>query len=59
MAYGERLMVDKCVAFLMNVKNPHNRQLMETVFRIWATDAVNQNMSFYLLNGAVSAAASA
>lgn len=54
MAYGERLMVEACVRFLGTIKNEANKKVMETVFRIFAIDAVKRELGFYLINGAVS-----
>jgi hypothetical protein len=54
MAYGERLMIEACINFLANVKSDANKKIMESVFRIFAIDAVKRELGFYLINGAVS-----
>jgi Acyl-CoA oxidase len=58
MAYGERHMIEQCLAFLPRVKNAANKKLMELVFRIQAIDTINHDASFYLLKGAISVPAS-
>ena len=54
MAYGERLAIEQCIEFLSKVKNPENKKLMETVFRVFAIDAVIHDLGFYLISGAVN-----
>jgi hypothetical protein len=57
MAYGERHMIEQCIAFLPRVKNAENRQLMELVFRIYAVDAAIRDQAFYLMTDAISTTA--
>lgn len=54
MAYGERIMIEACINFWEKVKNDANKKMIESVFRIFAIDAVKRELGFYLINGAVS-----
>jgi hypothetical protein len=54
MSYGERYAIESCLTFLTRVQNVENKKLMETVFRIFAIDAVVRDLGFYVLNGAIN-----
>jgi hypothetical protein len=54
MAYGERIAIESCHSFLTRVQSAENKELMTTVFRIFAIDAVIRDLGFYLLNGAIN-----
>jgi hypothetical protein len=54
MAYGERLAIEQCLSFLTRVQKAANKELMTTVFRIFAVDVVIRDLGFYLLNGAIN-----
>lgn len=58
LAYGERNTIEACLVFLGKLKNAENVKVMTTAFRVFAIDIVKRDLGFYLVQGAVSRAAS-
>ena len=52
-AYGERRMLDSCIDFLASIQKPHDRKVMDAVFRVFALDAVKRDLSFYIREKAI------
>ena len=57
MAYGERITVEQCGEGLSKMKNNENKKVLETVFRVFAIDALQKDLGFFLKQKAVNSIA--
>lgn len=54
-SYGERQTMDYCISVLRNqIKCPHNKKIMALVFRLFGTECIFRDLSFYMIQGVVS-----
>ena len=57
-AYGERQTLEYCMLVLSTkIHNTANKDIMSKVFRLFAADCINRDLSFYMMHGVVSQAA--
>jgi hypothetical protein len=54
MAFGERNTIESCIQKINGLKNSENKRVLELVVRLFAVDVILRDLSFYLLNGAIS-----
>jgi hypothetical protein len=58
MAYGERSCLEYCISTLGEIKNKTNNEIMTNVFKLFAADIIDRDLSFYILSGVVNPQAS-
>ena len=54
MAYGERKTIEQCSESLSKIKNNENKKVLEIVFQVFAIDALQKDLGFFLKEKAVS-----
>lgn len=59
MAYGERITIEACTAFLQKLKNAENKRVMTIAFQIFAIDVVKNDLGFFMARGAINKTAAA
>lgn len=52
--YGERHCLEYCIAQLDKLESAENKRLLTLVFRLYASDVVYRDMSFYMIEGVLS-----
>lgn len=54
LAYGERQTLQYCISCLSTLRNTTNKQILTQVFRLFASEIVIRDMTFYMLNGTIN-----
>lgn len=52
--YGERHTLQYCMQSLGKLKNAENKSLLTKVFRLYAAEIVNRDLSFFQIQGIIS-----
>ena len=54
MAYGERITIEACQAFLKKLSNAENKRVMTIAFQVYAIDVVKNDLGFFMVHKTVS-----
>ena len=55
--YGERHTLEYCIKRLNGLKNQENKELLTKVFRLFGAEIINRDLSFFQIQGIISAKA--
>ena len=56
-AYGERVAMEYCCERLANLQNSKNKEVLSLVFRLYAMDIIDRDLTHYMLYGVINQAA--